>query len=58
MLPLGGLGIAIFCGWFMKAEYSKDELQFSETTYKLWKFVIRFITPTLVLVVFVYNLFF
>lgn len=58
MLPLGGLGIAIFCGWFMKIEYLKDELQFSDGAYKLWKFAIRYITPSLVLVVFFYNLFF
>ncbi len=58
MLPLGGLVIAIFSGWFMKEQYAKEELAFSDTMFALWRFMIRFVTPTLVLVVFVYNLFF
>ncbi len=52
MLPLGGLMIAIYAGWLMKKEYSRDELDISRAMYALWLFLVRFIAPLMVVVVF------
>nr|WP_238321532.1 sodium-dependent transporter [Neptuniibacter caesariensis] len=57
MMPLGGLAIAIFVGWFMSKQAGENELDLGNgLAYKLFMFVLRFITPAAVLVVFVYNL--
>ena len=54
LLPLGGLFIAIFAGWGMKKEATRDELSsLGATTYKLWHFLIRFVVPPAILVIFV-----
>jgi NSS family neurotransmitter:Na+ symporter len=55
MLPLGGLLIAIFAGWMMKTKHSQEELAL-DGSYKVWLFLIRYITPVLVLLV-ILNLF-
>ncbi len=52
MLPLGGLLIAIFAGWILKEKSSKDELNSTETGYKYWRFLVRYITPVAVMIVF------
>jgi NSS family neurotransmitter:Na+ symporter len=52
MLPLGGLLIAIFAGWFMSREASRDELDLGESnTYGAWRIAVRYIAPTLVAIV-------
>ena len=55
MLPLGGLLIAIFAGWMMKEKHSKEELGL-KYSYVIWKFLIKYVAPTLVIVV-ILNLF-
>ncbi len=52
MLPLGGLFIAIFAGWVMREESTKDELATHATMYNIWRFLVKFITPVAVIVVF------
>jgi len=52
MLPLGGLFIALFAGWLMSWESTEDELAGSRGSYKLWRFLVRYITPIAVMVVF------
>jgi NSS family neurotransmitter:Na+ symporter len=57
LLPVGGLLIAIFAGWFMKKEASQDELtSLNVVTYKLWYFLIRFVVPPALLVIFVMGI--
>ena len=56
MMPLGGILTAIFAGWFVKTQYSKEELSISETFYKFWRFAIRFIAPIAIAIVFYLNL--
>jgi len=57
MMPLGGLAIAIFVGWFMSKQAGENELDMGNgLAYNLFMFILRFITPAAVLVVFVYNL--
>ncbi|GAB3489012.1 sodium-dependent transporter [Marinomonas epiphytica] len=56
MLPLGGILIAIFAGWFVKKQYAAEELEISATTFSLWKVAIMIIAPISVSIVFILNL--
>ena len=53
MLPIGGLLIAIFAGWMMTEKSSMDEfaIKFS-VLYKIWRILVRYITPLAVIIVF------
>ena len=54
LLPLGGLLIAIFAGWVMHREATRDELtSLNAGTYAIWRFLIRFVVPPALLVIFV-----
>ena len=49
LLPLGGMLIAIFVGWFMKKSLIVDELGPINTyLYVLWRFFVKFIAPACV----------
>ncbi len=53
MLPLGGMLIAIFVGWSMTRDSSVDELAMKDGFfYRLWRFLVRYITPLAVFIVF------
>jgi len=53
MLPLGGLAIAVFAGWFMKQQHSQEELDLPDPQhYTIWYLLIRFIAPAAVFLVF------
>ncbi len=52
MLPLGGLFITIFAAWVMCMNSSANELGGAVTTYKLWRFLARYVTPVAILFVF------
>ncbi|MDH5778436.1 MAG: sodium-dependent transporter [Gammaproteobacteria bacterium] len=53
MLPLGGLLIAIFAVWVMSKEASMEELNMGNgVMYKGWRFLVRYVTPIAVLIVF------
>ena len=56
MLPLGGIFIAVFAGWFVKQHASKEELGLSDGVYKLWYVLVRFVAPIAVGIVFYLNL--
>lgn len=47
MLPLGGLFIAIFVAWLMKRQTVTEELETSPNHfgYRLWQFLLRYVTP-------------
>lgn len=54
LLPLGGLLIAVFAGWVMSREATRDELtSLGPSGYAVWHFMIRFVVPPAVLVIFV-----
>jgi NSS family neurotransmitter:Na+ symporter len=58
MLPLGGLLIAIFVGWFMKTEHVRKELHVeSQAFFDRWFWVVRYVSPVLVACVFIMLLF-
>lgn len=48
LLPLSGLSIAIFVGWFLSRETLRDELAMTPGQFSLWRFVVRFIAPVAV----------
>jgi NSS family neurotransmitter:Na+ symporter len=52
MLPIGGLFIAIFSAWLMREASSRDELKTSEIIYTSWRFLLRYVTPVAVIIVF------
>ncbi len=52
LLPLGGLFIAIFVGHLMAEHKVKEELATHPLLYKIWYFLLRYITPLLVIIVF------
>jgi NSS family neurotransmitter:Na+ symporter len=45
LLPLGGLLLALFSGWFMKWEYSFEELNLPVWLYRVWRFSVRYLGP-------------
>lgn len=54
LLPLGGLLIAIFAGWAMTPEATRDELKTASTySHDIWRFLIRYVVPPAVAVIFV-----
>jgi len=52
MLPIGGMLMAIFVGWRMARQSSRDELKVNEKIYRIWRFTIRYIAPAGVLLIF------
>lgn len=56
LLPIGGFFIAVFAGWAMQQNNVQNELKMPSITYKIWKFLIRYIAPTSVCLVFLHAL--
>ena len=55
LLPVGGLLIAVFVGWFVTKDSSKDELEFSANGgFQLWHFLVRYVVPV-AMVIIIYN---
>jgi len=53
MLPLGGLSIAVFAGWVMTKEVTKEELNFNKpAVFKAWLFLVKYVSPVAVVIVF------
>ena len=54
LLPLGGMLIAIFVGWFMNQNLISNEIgHINFYIYRLWKFFIKFIAPISVASIFI-----
>ena len=55
ILPLGGLLTAVFAGWVLSKGIAKGEIEKGGTTqqtYPVWRFLIRYVAPVLVALVF------
>tara|TARA_R110002072_G_scaffold50835_2_gene136444 strand:+ start:3419 stop:4765 length:1347 start_codon:yes stop_codon:yes gene_type:complete len=52
-LPIGGMLIAIFAGWFVTESISRGELSISDSAYRVWQVLIRYVAPPAIFVVFV-----
>ena len=58
LMPLGGMLVAIFAGWFFNSKLAMDELSGVHLNiFKTWKFFIKFVSPVLVAAVFISQLF-
>jgi neurotransmitter:Na+ symporter, NSS family len=56
MLPLGGLLMAIFAGYFMKKNHTQEELDLKLGAYQLWRIANNVIAPAAICAVFLYLL--
>ncbi|WP_370315870.1 sodium-dependent transporter [Thalassolituus sp.] len=57
MLPLGGVLISLFVGWFMTRRAVADEARFrNPQLFRTWRFMIRVVSPLAVLFVFYQGL--
>ncbi|MFL0801380.1 MAG: sodium-dependent transporter [Agarilytica sp.] len=58
MLPLGGLFIAIFVGWLMSKKVLATEMDAEgHPMLDIWLFVVRYVSPVLVVIVFAWTLY-
>ncbi|MCE8025628.1 sodium-dependent transporter [Billgrantia aerodenitrificans] len=53
MMPLGGLGMALLAGFVLKSESFREELGLSAHWHALWLFMVRYVSPLGILVIFV-----
>lgn len=56
MLPIGGFCIAVFSGWVMQKTHSREELELFGLGYDLWCYLVKFIAPAAVFIVFLHVL--
>lgn len=56
MLPLGGMAIAVFAGWMMKTQHAEQELELPAEGFQVWRFLIKYISPAAVFLVFLHVL--
>jgi NSS family neurotransmitter:Na+ symporter len=54
LLPLGGLLMALFAGYFMKRDHVQDELNLDNRGFKLWRITNNYISPIAIIAVFLY----
>jgi NSS family neurotransmitter:Na+ symporter len=54
LLPLGGLLMAIFAGYCMRAEHVQEELNLNNHAFALWRFTNNYISPIAIVAVFLY----
>ena len=45
IMPLGGMFIALFVGWFVSRKAMMEELAMEERWFKAWYFLVRFVAP-------------
>ena len=57
-LPLSGLFLSLFTGWKLKKALISQELQWNIQSiwYRIWLFVLRFIAPLAILIIFIHSL--
>jgi NSS family neurotransmitter:Na+ symporter len=60
LLPLGGLLIVVFLGWFFPSKHVRDELSnegaLKVRYYTVYRLVIRFLAPVAIALVFLHGL--
>jgi neurotransmitter:Na+ symporter, NSS family len=54
LLPLGGLLMAIFAGYFMQNKHAQEELDLKDNAFKLWRLTNNIIAPIAIFAVFLY----
>lgn len=53
MAPVAAFFIAIFAGWIIKKNVTENELNFKHGFYVLWRFLIRYIAPAAIILIFI-----
>lgn len=53
MLPVGGMLISLFAGWFIDQQISREQLAIDGVGFEIWRFLARFIAPVAVFIVFI-----
>ena len=57
MLPLGGILIALFAGWLMKSDITREELHLQNpAVYRTWQALVRYVAPVAVFIVLFFAL--
>lgn len=57
LMPIGGILMAILAGWILTKDVIFVEMNLkSEWQFTIWRFLIRFLAPAVVLALFIYNL--
>ncbi|WP_192036751.1 sodium-dependent transporter [Halomonas sp. YLGW01] len=56
MMPLGGLGMALLAGFVLRHEIFKSELGLSSTQHALWLFMVRYVSPLGIVLIFIDSL--
>ena len=56
MMPLGGICMVVLAGYVLRAEIMRDELGLSAAGYALWLFMVRYVSPVLIMMVFLHAL--
>ncbi|WP_374762794.1 sodium-dependent transporter [Yunchengibacter salinarum] len=57
MMPLGGLGMTLFVGWYVKRGSMIRELAMQQPWFRLWYFLVRFISPTAIALIFAWLIY-
>ena len=52
LLPLGGFSMAIFVGYLVKTNISFSELELTNKIYSIWRFLLRYVSPIAVIIIF------
>ena len=56
MMPLGGIFMVLLAGYALRSEIMRDELDLPPMGYALWLFMVRYVSPVLIMVVFLHAL--
>jgi neurotransmitter:Na+ symporter, NSS family len=57
LMPIGGISMAAIAGWLLPKQVTLAEMQLrSQWQFKLWRFLVRFVAPAILMVMFWYNL--
>ncbi|WP_419421251.1 hypothetical protein ACNVED_15390 (plasmid) [Legionella sp. D16C41] len=54
LTPISAFIIAIFVGWVLNQNVARTELDFNPKLFAIWQFLIRYIVPILIIIVFIY----
>lgn len=57
LLPLGGIGFALFAGWVIKPGQSQEIFHLNPLLFKAWRLVVRYIAPAAIAIIMIVNLF-
>jgi len=57
MLPIGGFFIALFVGWLVPYEFTKEKIMLSNFQFKIFYFSLRYISTSSIILIFLYSVF-